>query len=85
MGAAADSKASTRGRWHRRVGTEYAAGAQLVQVGEADSGKGIEEVGLDGANAVRVLGAGAKGAADCHAIIVGGASSASIPACAPGT
>lgn len=52
------------------MGAEHSAGPQLVKVGEADSGECIEKIGLGGAEAVRDLGASAKGAAGCHAIIV---------------
>jgi hypothetical protein len=57
-------------RGRRRVGAEHSTGPQLVKVGETDSGECVEEVGLGRAHAVRVLGASAKGAAGCHAIIV---------------
>lgn len=52
------------------MGAEHSTGPQLVKVGETDHGEFIEEVGLGGADTVRVLGASAKGAAGCHAIIV---------------
>lgn len=52
------------------MGAEHSTGPQLVKVGETDSGECVEEIGLGGADAVRVLGARAKGAAGCHTIIV---------------
>lgn len=52
------------------MGAEHSTGPQLVKVGETDSGECVEEVGLGGADAVRVLGASTKGAASCHTIIV---------------
>lgn len=81
VSTAAGSEDPSRGRGHHREGAEHSTGPQLVQVGKTDSGKCVEKVGLGGADAVRGLGAGAKGAAGCHAVIVSGASTASAPAC----
>lgn len=58
------------------MGSEHSTVPQLVKVGETDSGECVEEVGLGGADAARVLGAGAKGAAGCHVIIVRAATAA---------
>ncbi|MET7356224.1 hypothetical protein [Streptomyces mirabilis] len=38
------------------MGSDHSTGPQLVKVGETDSGERVEEVGLGGADAVRVLG-----------------------------
>jgi hypothetical protein len=68
--AAAGSKGPRLARGCRRVGAEHSTGPQLVKVGETDSGECVEEVCLGGAEAMRGLGASAKGAASCHTIIV---------------
>ncbi|KUN09405.1 hypothetical protein AQI95_06255 [Streptomyces yokosukanensis] len=52
------------------MSAEYSTRSQLLKVGQADPGEGVEEIGLRRADALRGLGTGAKGAADCHAVIV---------------
>jgi hypothetical protein len=41
------------------VRVEDSAGAELLDVGQTDTGQGVEQVGLRGTDAVRGLGAGA--------------------------
>ncbi|MFJ9931447.1 hypothetical protein ACIRU5_36205 [Streptomyces misionensis] len=52
------------------MSAEDATGPQFLHVGQTDSGEGVEQVGLGGADAVRGLRAGAKCAAGSHAVIV---------------
>ncbi|MEU2380157.1 hypothetical protein [Streptomyces misionensis] len=66
------AEGSPRGRRRRRVSAEDATGPQLLHLGQTDSGEGVEQVGLGGADTVRGLRAGAKSATGSHAVIVRG-------------
>jgi hypothetical protein len=78
VGAAAGSEGPPWGWGRRLLYAEYAPGAQLDNVREVDAGQGVDEVGLGGADGVRGLGAGAKGATRCHWDIVRGPDDGSI-------
>lgn len=66
----ASTEGAARGRGRHRVGAEDSAGAQVGDVGHADPGQGVDQVGLRGADAVVVLGAGAECASGSHPAIV---------------
>ncbi|MGW7821837.1 hypothetical protein ACWGLF_27805 [Streptomyces puniciscabiei] len=70
IGAAAGAEGPPGRRRCCRVGAEYSTGSQLIEVGQADPGEDVEEIGLGRTDVLRGLGTGAKGAAGYHAIIV---------------
>ncbi|OKJ71132.1 hypothetical protein AMK31_35240 [Streptomyces sp. TSRI0107] len=53
-----------------RARSEDSTSPQLLQVGQVDSGQGVEQVGLGGTDVCRSLGAGAQSSAGCHEGIV---------------
>ncbi|WOX20074.1 hypothetical protein [Streptomyces solicathayae] len=57
------SEGTTRTALFRVMGAEHAAGPHVVEVGQADTGKFVEEIGLGGADVREVLGACAKASA----------------------
>lgn len=68
--AAAGSQGAAGAGGRGRVGSKYSSLAELNEIGEANAGQCVDQVGLSGADVVCVLGAGAKGAAGCHSVIV---------------
>lgn len=67
IGAAAGAEGAAAARGGRALGAEHTAVAQLVEVGEADAGQRVEEVGLGGTDVGGILRPGAEGAAYGHA------------------
>jgi len=52
------------------AGVEYSPGAQFCQVGQADTGEAVQQIGLRRADGREAFGAGAESAASGHVIIV---------------
>ena len=52
------------------AGAEYSHGAQFCQVGQADTGEVVQQIGLGRAHEREAFGAGTESAAGSHVIIV---------------
>jgi hypothetical protein len=68
--AAAGSQGAAGAGRRGQVGAEHSPLPQLGKIGETDARQCVEEVGLRGADAARILRARAESAAGCHTAIV---------------